>query len=238
MTEHIRNYRSTADSHHAAFLLLKLKALVEDEVRGTELPSCRRLLPRIIPEESCASPNSAFPDDCDDSVESLLHFQGRIRTVSVSSHENSAHSPLGMSLILSESASLRKDLPPFPEQLLISSSVPRVIKTLPSSKLVGTTAEAPLRGVIKRKFSWKSYPELEAYLLKHREEYLQYSSQLNYTAEQKQYNNKLTKGLLDLASSQGYVFEEFTFSAIRDRIRCYYKSFVQSVKKKKRRIQT
>ena len=83
-------------------------------------------------------------------------------------------------------------------------------------------------------FSWKQYPELEDYLLKNQEEYFEYSSR-NYTAEQRKYNNGLTRGLLDLASNEGYVFEEFTFSMVRDRIRCYYKSHSQSAKKKRRR---
>jgi hypothetical protein len=91
-----------------------------------------------------------------------------------------------------------------------------------------------VREVLRKKFSWKSYPELEAYLVENRALYLQCSHRLNYTAAQKQYNNKLTQGLLDLAAEVGYVFEGFTFAAVRDRIRCYYKSYVQAVKKKKR----
>jgi len=87
---------------------------------------------------------------------------------------------------------------------------------------------------IDSKFSWKQYPELEGYLLKNQEEYFEYSSR-NYTAEQRKYNNVLTRGLLDLASEEGYVFEEFTFSMVRDRIRCYYKSHSQSAKKKRKR---
>jgi hypothetical protein len=39
---------------------------------------------------------------------------------------------------------------------------------------------------------------------------------------------------LQLAANEGYVLEEFTFAAVRDRIRCFYKSFVQATKKKKR----
>ena len=80
-----------------------------------------------------------------------------------------------------------------------------------------------------------NYPELEKYLVDHRAEYLQYSSCFNYTSEQKRYNNDLTQGLLDLAADEGYVFEEFTFAAVRDRIRCYYKSCVQASKKKRKR---
>lgn len=98
-----------------------------------------------------------------------------------------------------------------------------------------TTAGSQIRGVLRKKFSWKHYPELEDYLVQNRAQYLQYSSQLNYTAEQKLYNNRLTKGLLELANEQGYVFEEFTFAAVRDRIRCYYKSCVQAAKKKRKR---
>eukprot|EP00428_Durinskia_dybowskii_P045903 CAMPEP_0170340442 /NCGR_PEP_ID=MMETSP0116_2-20130129/71327_1 /TAXON_ID=400756 /ORGANISM="Durinskia baltica, Strain CSIRO CS-38" /LENGTH=245 /DNA_ID=CAMNT_0010593957 /DNA_START=62 /DNA_END=796 /DNA_ORIENTATION=+ len=44
-------------------------------------------------------------------------------------------------------------------------------------------------------FSWKNYPELEAFLIANREEYLRHSA-LNYTVQQKQYNNRLTEQLL------------------------------------------
>jgi hypothetical protein len=52
--------------------------------------------------------------------------------------------------------------------------------------------------------------------------------------EQKQYNNRLTERLIELASECGYVFDQnsFTFVSIRDRIRCYFKSYVQSRKKR------
>lgn len=97
-----------------------------------------------------------------------------------------------------------------------------------------TTKSGIIRCTLRKKFSWKQYPELEDYLLRNQEEYFEYSSR-NYTAEQRKYNNALTRGLLDLASSEGYVFEEFTFSMVRDRIRCYYKSHSQSAKKKRKR---
>lgn len=73
--------------------------------------------------------------------------------------------------------------------------------------------------------------KLEEYLVTHREEYFEHSAR-NYTAEQRKYNNDLTRGLLDVAAEEGYVFEEFTFPMLRDRIRCYYKSYSQAVKKK------
>jgi len=52
--------------------------------------------------------------------------------------------------------------------------------------------------------------------------------------QQKKYNNKLTERMIQLAAEHGYAFDEtdFSFVTVRDRIRCYYKSYVQSMKKK------
>jgi len=87
-----------------------------------------------------------------------------------------------------------------------------------------------------KKFSWKAYPELEEFLIDNREEYLSYSAR-NYTIEQRDYNNRLTSRLLEHAEDSGYptVFENCAFSAVRDRIRSYYKSYVQSFKRRKER---
>jgi hypothetical protein len=87
--------------------------------------------------------------------------------------------------------------------------------------------------VLRKKFSWKHYPELERFLIANRDEYLKHSS-MNYTAEQKQYNNWLTERLLEVAGEHHYAFdpEDFNFVAIRDRIRCYYKSYVQTARKR------
>ena len=87
--------------------------------------------------------------------------------------------------------------------------------------------------VLHKKFSWKSYPQLEEFLLANRDEYLRHST-LNYTIQQKKYNNQLTERMLELAADCGYVFDEesFSFVTVRDRIRCYYKSYVQSLKKR------
>ena len=105
-----------------------------------------------------------------------------------------------------------------------------------SKQLVGDKINGPVvKATLRKKFSWKTYPKLESYLVENRDQYLQYSARLNYTAEQKQYNNRLTQGLLNLAAEEGYLFEDFTFAAIRDRIRCYYKSYVQAIKKKSRK---
>ena len=87
--------------------------------------------------------------------------------------------------------------------------------------------------ILRKKFSWKHYPELERFLIGNRDDYLKHSN-MNYTAEQKQYNNWLTERLLEVAAEHHYAFdpEEFKFVAIRDRIRCYYKSYVQTARKR------
>jgi hypothetical protein len=87
--------------------------------------------------------------------------------------------------------------------------------------------------ILRKKFSWKHYPELERFLIQNRDDYLEHSSK-NYTAEQKQYNNWLTERLLEVADQHHYAFdpEDFNFVAIRDRIRCYYKSYVQTARKR------
>jgi hypothetical protein len=84
-----------------------------------------------------------------------------------------------------------------------------------------------------QKWAWRDFPELEAFLVKNREEYLLHSA-MNYTQEQKEYNNKLTERLLKVAYNNNYIFHgnDFDFVSIRDRIRCYYKSYVQANKKK------
>lgn len=57
---------------------------------------------------------------------------------------------------------------------------------------------------------------------------------MNYTVEQKKFNNSLTEQLLEVARKHNYEFDknDFNFVAIRDRIRCYYKSYVQNCKKR------
>ncbi|VEU40455.1 unnamed protein product [Pseudo-nitzschia multistriata] len=87
--------------------------------------------------------------------------------------------------------------------------------------------------ILRKKFSWKHYPELERFLIANRDEYLKHSN-MNYTAEQKQYNNWLTERLLEVAGQHNYMFDpdDFNFVAIRDRIRCYYKSYVQTARKR------
>jgi len=87
--------------------------------------------------------------------------------------------------------------------------------------------------ILRKKFSWKHYPELEAFLIENRDDYLEHSSR-NYTIAQKQFNNMLTERLLAVAEKYNYMFspEDFNFVGVRDRIRCYYKSYVQTIRKR------
>mmetsp|Transcript_12202 Transcript_12202/g.26910 ORF Transcript_12202/g.26910 Transcript_12202/m.26910 type:complete len:342 (-) Transcript_12202:315-1340(-) len=115
----------------------------------------------------------------------------------------------------------------------------KVTHTTNSKDTKGKTLQAsppkgvPIKTIGRKKFSWKCYPELEQFLVVNRAEYLRHSA-LNYTVQQKTYNNRLTDQLLELATRHGYLFDtqEFSFVTVRDRIRCYYKSYVQSAKKR------
>ena len=86
---------------------------------------------------------------------------------------------------------------------------------------------------ITHKLSPSPLLQLERFLIDNRDEYLKFSSR-NYTVEQKQFNNMLTEQLIELAEKNGYIFDpdDFNFVAIRDRIRCYYKSYVQTARKR------
>lgn len=120
---------------------------------------------------------------------------------------------------------------PAVQQVAPSPSSGNVNKYHQFSKGGRTIHSEPI--ILRKKFSWRNYPELEEYLIANRPDYLRHSA-LNYTAEQKHFNNRLTEGLLEMAAKLNYVFDEtcFNFVSVRDRIRCYYKSYVQSSKKR------
>jgi len=121
-------------------------------------------------------------------------------------------------------------LPKLPQLPPVTVDVNEYKKKAQQSSLV---KGLKIQTIGRKKFSWKNYPELEAFLIANREEYLRHSA-LNYTVQQKQYNNRLTEQLLELAAEHGYIFDdiEFNFVTVRDRIRCYFKSYVQSAKKR------
>ena len=243
---------TTLDCERGARLLLDFKSIAADELQHTKIdvPRIPKTVPRIaalIPLHYDSSGSDVKDQDHDTPMK-------RLRTVSVSfdepptsplptspthsyDSESTVSSPGSLTFYRSSAVEVvtpevRKPVIDLPASL---KQVDTLIGRPSPSKLVGTEVKGPVKAVLQRKFSWKNYPALESYLVKHREEYLQYSSELNYTAEQKRYNNTLTQGLLDLAEEEGYLFEDFTFAAIRDRIRCYYKSYVQATKKKKKR---
>jgi len=105
-----------------------------------------------------------------------------------------------------------------------------------SNKKKASTKKQQRQRHTGKKFSWKAYPELEEFLITNREEYLSFSAR-NYTIEQRDYNNRLTSRLLEHAEANGYsnLFATCAFSAVRDRIRSYYKSYVQSFKRRRER---
>lgn len=239
------------DCETGARLLLDFKTIAAGELQTAilEIPT----IPKIVPRIAALIP-SHYDSGSDDKEEQDVPPVKRLRTVSVSldespmsplpaspsySYDDSSDSPPSSPRSLTFESRMVQVTPDARKPVLDLSDNIKQVEALISrpspSKLVGTEVKGSVKAVLQRKFSWKNYPALEAYLVKHREEYLQYSSELNYTAEQKRYNNTLTQGLLDLAEEEGYLFEDFTFSAIRDRIRCYYKSYVQATKKKKKR---
>ena len=226
----MKNQHQHADekqcSHGAALLLMKVREIAIHEIHDIDIS--------IPPCVSSKYPSTVLDDF------NVITPKPRCRTVSLDIGPQIPFVVKSTSLTRDSSASaLTKDAtnPAIVEPEEDSDSI--LLPAFPctsSKKLVGTSVQGhATKGVLRKKFSWKSYPELEAFLVKNRPQYMEYSSQLNYTAEQKRYNNTLTQGLLDLAAEEGYVFDGFTFSAIRDRIRCYYKSYVQANKKKKKR---
>jgi len=226
------------DEKAAAKLLWQLKAIATKEVEKVKLPY-----------------------SCIDSfyIDPIRSLEGRGRTVSIESVDIAidTSSPVlhyfpktyiegKPSLVLENSGNKSSNhlghhnwgsnaRKPYLRPSLIDTDVEKRKNKRKRESYVGlTTKSGIIRCTLRKKFSWKQYPELEDYLLMNQEEYFEHSSR-NYTAEQRKYNNTLTRGLLDLAFTEGYVFEEFTISMVRDRIRCYYKTHSQSAKKKRRR---
>jgi hypothetical protein len=248
---------------NAAALLWQVRKIAINEVHEEAPPklSLLKLIPSPI-HRDCVLSNSDSSEDSDSESDTTFNscdtpirgvrLAKRCRLVSMCSQDMEHAQPLSPILSMNsfkvpESPVRSTSTGSFPEKTsdakkIASVFIPETFSHqakegnhfLPHS-LVGKTAHGEVRGILRRKFSWRSFPELERYLIDHRQQYLEYSSQLNYTTEQKRYNNHLTQGLLDLAKREGYLFEDFSFAAVRDRIRCYYKSYVQAVKKKEKK---
>jgi hypothetical protein len=249
------------DTIDAAVLLTSMKKLIEREVHASKpllptIPDLERHFTRIPPSDSSLSTSLSTE------VPSYSFENSRARTVSMDSQHHPNEGPICISPTESPlmcpiplepchdfaTSSPRRTI----KRLLdstdgVSDAVEAVSVSKPRTKKIKMCKPSPskthvketkkssktLKTILRKKFSWKNYPELENFLISNREEYLRHSA-LNYTMQQKQYNNHLTERLVDLASECGYVFDSkvFTFVAIRDRIRCYFKSYVQSRKKR------
>ena len=165
--------------------------------------------------------------------------QSRPRAISYASHEVPIRSAAALLQLQPSSSSIRPmthhvhhERPLAPKATLVSKPCLEKTHTTATSTSTNDTEQPPTI-ILRKKFSWKHYPPLEDFLIANREEYLRFST-MNYTIQQKKYNNTLTEQMIALANAKGYIFDskDFSFVTVRDRIRCYYKSYVQSLKKR------
>ena len=114
-----------------------------------------------------------------------------------------------------------------------STSTTKVIAKKKQPKNIVPARDGSKKMLIMKRFCWRDFPELENILISNRREYLSFSSR-NYSPAQKKFNNNLTATIIKTAEDCGYKFspQHFDFSAVRDRIRCFYKSYVQGEKKR------
>jgi len=80
-------------------------------------------------------------------------------------------------------------------------------------------------------FQWSQFPPLEKLLRSHMEEYYELSIEVCQSILQQEFNNKLVHKVQEMASFYGWKFD-FTFKALRDRVRCYFKTHIQNAKKR------
>lgn len=113
------------------------------------------------------------------------------------------------------------------------STSTKVIAKKKQPKNIVPARDGSKKMMIMKRFCWRDFPELENILISNRREYLSFSSR-NYSPAQKKFNNNLTATIIKTAEDCGYKFspQHFDFSAVRDRIRCFYKSYVQGEKKR------
>ena len=130
--------------------------------------------------------------------------------------------------------------PPYPtagkyksRQQTKSTSTTKAIAKKKQPKNIVPAKDGSKKMLIMKRFCWRDFPELENILISNRREYLSFSSR-NYSPAQKKFNNNLTATIIKTAEDCGYKFspQHFDFSAVRDRIRCFYKSYVQGEKKR------
>ena len=200
----VARFGEDRSSHNAALLLLQVRMIAIDEVRDeSPFPEAESSYSSLLSvsendQQSFSDPFDAPVPTTEQKVITPQKF--RCRTVSLCSQEEFRRNSPSPALASPESVLVEPDSPSrsrnsspasssgserFLSKNARKSSLSVPLPFNPSHKFVCEVVEGPVKATLKKKFSWKSYPELEAYLIDNRSQYMQYSSQLNYTAEQK-----------------------------------------------------
>ena len=113
------------------------------------------------------------------------------------------------------------------KQLLLSMVMERQPTRTPPETLPKAGHEMP------SSFVWSHYPPLEKVLRAHMEEYYHLSLQKRQSAAQQAFNNELVQVVRKVARDDwGWTIPSLDDKALRDRIRCYYKTHIQNAKKR------
>ncbi|KAL7577369.1 hypothetical protein ACA910_002100 [Epithemia clementina (nom. ined.)] len=113
------------------------------------------------------------------------------------------------------------------KQLLLSMVMERQPTRTPPETLPKSGHEMPAS------FVWSHYPPLEKVLRDHMEEYYHLSLQKRQSAAQQAFNNELVQIVRQVARKDwGWTIPTLDDKALRDRIRCYYKTHIQNAKKR------
>lgn len=113
------------------------------------------------------------------------------------------------------------------KQLLLSLTLARG-----ASLRAGSEISPPSGTKLRQGFQWSQFPPLEKFLRDHMEEYYELSIEKCQSVLQQEFNNRLVKKVLEIASRNGWKFEDFAYKTIRDRVRCYFKTHMQNAKKR------
>lgn len=169
---------SGTDCERGALLLMDFKLLATDELQHSNIEILS--IPTILPRVSASIPPTRWENPESDTTQEQgkLSLSNRPRTVSVS-FDDAPMSPLPFSPTNSYDSSSTNTLgsPASVTQEPAVEVTPDTRKTvfeLPanlkeagvllgrsnSSKLVGTEVIGPVKAVLQRKFSWKTYPEV------------------------------------------------------------------------------
>ena len=97
-------------------------------------------------------------------------------------------------------------------------------------------ASWPSKGhVIEEGFFWATYPPLETKLKSFMKDYFELSMKKCQSKEQQAFNNDMVVMIRQEASNYQWSFSSsFSEKALRDRVRCYFKTHIQNAKKRLR----